>query len=72
MTLLELSRQRGLGSLGTSETPDVKTLPWDKPSEKELKAEARMSKIQDWAMIVGLVGGAVGLILSIKQFRKKA
>jgi hypothetical protein len=75
VTLLELTNARRHNTcwpgVGASETPELRTLPWDKPSPVELRKEARMGKVQEWALFVGLLGGALGIYLSLKAIRGK-
>jgi hypothetical protein len=62
-------RTRGLGQ---TETPDVKSLPWQidqEPTEEELKAEKRAATFDKVSMVVGLLGGIFGLILSVRALR---
>jgi hypothetical protein len=52
--------------LGVSETPEIRALPWDKPSRKELRREAVMGKLGTWGTVLGVIGGAVGLYASLR------
>ncbi|MHC4854513.1 MAG: hypothetical protein ACYTF5_21130 [Planctomycetota bacterium] len=65
MSFLEL---RGLG---VSETPDIKDLPWEKPSEKELVAERRMMTMERWSLVIGIVAGVAGLYMTVKELRQR-
>jgi hypothetical protein len=72
MTLLEQARRHGTcPGLGVSETPELRTLPWDRPSSGELRKKARMSKAQEWAVFVGILGGALGIYMSLRAIRGK-
>lgn len=58
-----------LRAMGVSETPDIKALPWDKPDAGEMRKDARMEKLRDWSMIVGLIGGLTGLYFTVQALR---
>lgn len=69
MSSLELSTLRQFNGLGESETPDVKQLPWDllrAPDPKAQARAARMTKLSEFGAILGVVGGTLGLFLTLK------
>jgi hypothetical protein len=74
MTLFELVRHNNTcwPGIGTIETPEYRPMPWDKPMEPtsvELRKQARLAKMQEWAVPIGLIGGALGIMLSLRAIK---
>jgi hypothetical protein len=63
---LELRTLRQFNGLGASETPDVKPLPWAKPDPRQQKRAERMERLSTFGTILGVVGGTLGLILTLR------
>lgn len=61
-----------MGYFGQAETPDVKPLPWKidaPPTEAELKAQKASARWEKTTMVVGILGGVLGIILSWRALR---
>jgi hypothetical protein len=66
---LELRTLRQFNALGMSETPDIKTLPWDinqAPGPEAQRKAALMGRLSDFGTVLGVVGGTLGLILTLR------
>ena len=61
----------GLGSEAAGETPPVGTLPWEIGAEPT-RAEKRERLWEKAGLVVGVLGGAVGLVLSVRALREAA
>lgn len=68
MTLLEHARHHNTcwPGLRGDETPEIRALPWDKPSPKQQRREAIMGKLGTWGTVLGVIGGAVWLYASLR------
>lgn len=69
MSGLEIRTLRQFNGLGESETPDVKPLPWDllrAPDPKAQARSARMDALQTFGTVLSVVGGTLGLILTLR------
>jgi hypothetical protein len=55
--------------MGAIETPEYRPLPWAKakqPTVQEVRRQERMERLGDMGTIVGVVGGTLGLILTLR------
>lgn len=69
MSSLELRTLRQFNGLGESETPDVKQLPWEllrAPDPKAQAKAARMERLSEFGTVLGVVGGTLGLVLTLR------
>lgn len=63
--MLKEERDVGLGEIQTQ--PGA--LPWDRPDPRRLAAEKRWETINKATTVIGLLGGAIGLVLSLRALK---
>ncbi len=59
----------GFAGMGlTDETPEVRPLPWG-PDQAELKKLQKQERLDTANLMIGLVGGALGIVISVHAVR---